>query len=1216
MDEKRCPKCQSGMVIKVAKRGPNAGGKFYSCNRFPDCRGTLPFDSKTAFYSEEKETNFYPVSLVAREKFKDYQVQFFETVAVPEDLLNQVYLGDIGENVLREFSQWRIDYPLGNSQHILSEKQKQIVSVIEKILKRGKITLSSPKIENDLKEIFCAEEDGAYHSWLEIMKNCTFKREKENIWFDSEEEKIAYNEIFPQLLGENFGQLVIPQVGLSSLIPDVIDDFSLGSQRVDFAIFHPDEKGKIIVEIDGSQHNKNKENDEERDKFLKKYDYSVMRIPAKEIREKRGPNLEKLFSMVDFWEYNSEETVNKQKKGLVKYISALKTVHQLQLIILQAIKTGFLNLREINSWVIISDVDKVGIFEEEESQIIMEKAIDDFLELLKNVGKIYSESFPTQISSCKKNAFENQIEGKNSIYISFANSYSNASTKFYVQNIFFPKNITNSSFSAPPLSEPLEKPKEVVLEYFLNYVFRKKNFWEGQYDGINRALRGEDTLLLLPTGAGKSMVYQLSSFLLPGRIIVIAPIIALMEDQIDNLSKLGIDRCIAITSRIFDPNEREKAYKLLGQGEYLFVFIAPERFQTIEFRDSLRALTVHNPVALVVVDEAHCVSEWGHDFRTAYLNIGRTARVYCESNGVTPPIISLTGTASKAVLKDVQRELEINDFDAIITPKSFDRKELKFIVIHSDSSEKISRLKGLLGQKLPDQFNTSNTTFFQANRGNNTFSGLVFCPHVGGDFGIESVADDLRTSLGVETNIYSGKKPKKWSPLGYDYHKKRVAKNFKQNKFPLLISTKAFGMGIDKSNIRYTIHYGLPQSIESFYQEAGRAGRDRRTAFCCIIVSNDDPDRSKKLLDPNTSVEEIDGIVRGTRWEENDDITRCLFFHVNAFRGIEKEKDDIGMILEKIGDVRKRENVTITIPEGIRAKEDDRSNIRAITEKAIHRLLILGVISDYTINYSSEEFLIKLSGVSKEQIIETYGDYVASYLQSRRKIEEQEAMKLIGLPTKEFIMGMVERLLGFIYGVIERGRRRALNEMLMTCLTSKKDEEIRRRILNYLEATEYSKSLEEVIQETDIAFQKCMDLFSSVRSPNEAAELRGETSRFLESYPDHPGLLLLRSLSEVFSRDRDLHVARENFFAAISSGKTKYGIGDFEIIEFASWAIKHVFKAEKELAGELSFEILKAFPNRESVRELILTLPNSLKHIPAFFLLREINDECKKLIDG
>lgn len=719
-------------------------------------------------------------------------------------------------------------------------------------------------------------------------------------------------------------------------------------------------------------------------------------------------------------------------------------------------------------------------------------------------------------------------------------------------------------------------------------------------------------MLLLPTGAGKSLVYQLASLLLPGRIVVIDPIISLMEDQIDNLAMIGIDQCIAITSQIIDSSDRMRALELFGQGEYLFAYVAPERFQTNEFRESLRALTVHTPIALIVVDEAHCVSEWGHDFRTAYLNIGRTSRKYCESNGIVPPLIALTGTASKAVLKDVQRELLIDDFDAIITPKSFDRPELKFRVIHSTSQEKAARLKGHLGQMLPWLFNTTVSSFFET-RGKETYSGLIFCPHVGGEFGVKQVAQEIKEDLKIPTAIYSGKEPKNWNSTYYQYHKQHVTKNFKRNKIPLLVCTKSFGMGIDKPNIRYTIHYGIPPSIESFYQEADRAGRDKKIAHCCIIVSNDYPERSKKLLNPSTTVEEIDKIVKTFKWEDNDDITRVLYFHTNSFRGIEKENQDIEEVLWQLGDISQKGIKILSIPEKIKLSADEYKQPREITEKALHRLLLIGVINDYTIDYSRDEFTVKLSGASKEEIIETYGKYIESYLYSRRQIEVEKAMKLISLPLHEFIMRIINLLLHFIYDVIERGRRRAIYEMLLACTNSPTDDAIRQRILRYLEVTEYSESLEQIVNDQKVGLMICKDVFGLVRSPNDAAELRGQVSRYLESYPDHPALLMLRSLSEIFSKDRNSEVVIQNFLVSISSALINYGISDNEVFDFASWALSNITKKDLEIARELVSELTKS-SNRAQARLLIEKLPIKLADIPAWFLLERLQLKCSSLL--
>jgi ATP-dependent DNA helicase RecQ len=1212
------------MVLRTAKRGPNAGGKFYGCSRYPNCKATIPFESVVADLKEVPEKGkqsltetFFPRTLIARERFQNYQARFFETVAVSEDLLEKINSEDIGEEILKAFSQWRIDFPVGESKFTLSERQRQIISVLEKILTRGRLTLSSPQLEKEFKEIFL--KTSKTEASLLLIESSVFKGYKmcqKYLWLDSKEENIFYEEILPKFLGENYKQFVLPQVELSSLLPPDVN--VTGRQRADFAIFHPRLEEKIIVEIDGEQHKGHIESDKERDRTLQEYGYTVIRIQANEIREGGGRQLSVLGSKFSLIEERFNENVASPHNETIKFIHSLKLAHQIQIVLLQAIQSGFFNLEDTGSWQIIADLDEIGLFDKKEALSILKKSVVDFVELLENLSKLYSVKLRTKEPICGLFSDYLARESANGIYISFSDKFTSSLPTFYVQNIYFPFHIANSSFSATPLIENLKKPEEKDLEYFLQYLFRKLYFWEGQYDGIARALQGKDALLLLPTGAGKSLVYQLASLLLPGRTVVIDPIISLMEDQIDNLAMIGIDRCIAITSQIADAQDRLRALQLFGQGEYLFDYIAPERFQTIEFRESLRTLTVHTPIALIVVDEAHCVSEWGHDFRTAYLNIGRTSRNYCESNRKVPPLLALTGTASRAVLKDVQRELQIEDFDAIITPKSFDRKELKFQVIYSISQEKIARLKGYLGQMLPSLFSTTTSTLYQP-RGKETYSGLVFCPHINGEFGVVRVSDEIGKNLGIHTAFYSGGAPNGWDPEQYRYHKQRIVKEFKRNKIPFLVCTKAFGMGIDKPNIRYTIHFGIPPSIESFYQEAGRAGRNQKTAYCCIIVSNDEPERSKELLNPNTKVEEIDEIVRNVPREENDDITRVLYFHTNAFRGIAQEKQDVEEVLKQLGDTSKKGTKTLTIPDKIKerlkkeTKEDVSRQAREIVEKALHRLLLIGVVSDYTIDYSRNEFTVKLSGASKEEMLETYGKYVASYLYSRRQTEIEKASRFLYLSLLEFIMEMVGLLLHFIYDVIERGRRRALHEMLLACTDSPTDSGIRQRILRYLEATEYSENLEQIINEEKAGIAKTKDVFGIVRSPNEAAELRGQVSRYLESYPDHPGLLMLRCLSEIFSRDKNTEVAKQNFTASISSALTNYGLSDDIVFDFSAWTVSNIARQDRKLSKELIYELTK-FSNRFLARTLIEKLPVELTEIPAWFLLAKLEKDCNTLV--
>lgn len=1218
MREVRCPKCGSLMILRTAKRGSNAGGKFYGCSRYPTCKATFPFEPvDTEPVESEKEKRpltetFFPRTLIARTRFQNYQARFFETVAIHEDLLERIRSEDVEEEILKAFSQWRIDFPIGEFRSTLTEKQRQIISVVEKILTRGRITLPSPKVEEEFKEIFKSPQTEFPLSLIASLVIKGYKKSQKSLWLDSKEENIFYSNILPKLLGENYEQFVLPQVEISSLLSPNLNIDTIGYQRVDFAIFHPRFKEKIIVEIDGEQHKRHIDSDKERDETLQEHGYVVIRIPANEIQKRNGQQLSVLKSKLSAIQEKFDQGIDFSYNNITKFIYSLKFAHQVQLIILQAIQSGFLDLENTGFWHIVADLDEIGMFDKKEALAILKKSASDFVELLCKLSKLYSVRLNIGEPICNLISEHTSSNSASAIYISFSDRFTTDLATFYVQNIYFPFHIANSSFSATPVIGGLEKPQEKDLEYFLQYLFRKPHFWEGQYDGITRALQGKDALLLLPTGAGKSLVYQFASLLLPGRTVVIDPIISLMEDQIDNLAMIGIDRFIAITSQIVDTQDRFRAIQLFGQGEYLFAYIAPERFQTIEFRESLRTLTVHTPIALIVVDEAHCVSEWGHDFRSAYLNIGRTSRAYCESNGYVPPLLALTGTASRAVLKDVQRELQIEDFDAIITPKSFDRSELSFQVIYSTSQEKIARLKGYLGQMLPSLFNITTSTLYQT-RGKETYSGLIFCPHVGGEFGIVSVSNEIRKDLDISTAIYSGKEPKHWNSDLYRFHKQRVTKEFKRNKIPLLVCTKAFGMGIDKPNIRYTIHFGIPPSIESFYQEAGRAGRDRKTAYCCIIVSNDDPERTKKLLDPNTKIEEIDEIIKNIPWEEKDDITRVLYFHTNAFRGIIKERQDVEEVLRHIGDVSKKGVKILSIPDRIKQNTDEHRQGREITEKALHRLLLIGVVSDYTIDYSREEFTVKLSGANKEEILETYGKYVASYLYSRRQMEIEKASRLFSLPYTEFIIEMVDLLLHFIYDVIERGRRRAFYEMLLACADSPTDKAIRQRILRYLEATEYSEGLEEIINDEKAGIMKCRDVFGNVRSPNESAELRGQVSRYLESYPDHPVLLMLRSLSEIFSRDKDNEVVKQNFIASLSSALTNYGINEEVVFDFATWAISNIANRDKRLAKELIFELTK-YQSRFLARMLIEKLPVELTDIPAWFLLARLKEDCNALI--
>lgn len=1196
----KCPVHEVEMVLRTARRGKNAGGRFWSCPTWAmtRCDKTVPFEGDGGEESGrpqevESASRFsLPRQLRARSRFQGFQVRFFESVAVPEDVLEDLLQGSVIDSTQREISQWRIDYPSTSRAPAWTERQRQVLSVAEKLLTRGHVTRCSPTLETEFRRKFHVDDGRVQASpaaWNQVLRSVQ-NPSLEN-WCDSSAEKIFFETFLAPTLGVNFPRWVTPQVELTSLVPP--ERVATLTGRVDFLICHPD-VGGIVVEIDGEQHRLHTDADAARDAALAREGYRVIRIPCSELQHLQGESLSTLKELLAVKAWSSTGTAGGESNQS-KFIHATKVSHQIQLVILQAIQTGFLSITDSSEWQLSTDLERTGWFSGEESLFMLESAVHDLLALLRNLSALYSlticQGAPRLMASAQSD----------SLQISFTGHIDRSHATFVVQNVSAPFHIASAVLSANPAT--LAKPSQRVLEYFLSYLYRKPSFWEGQVDAITRTLEGKDSIVLLPTGAGKSIAFQLASLLLPGPAVVIAPIISLMDDQVDNLRAAGVDRAVAITSQIADPHDRARILALVGQGEYLFAYIAPERFQTVEFRESLRSLTVHTPVSLIAVDEAHCVSEWGHDFRTAYLNIGRTSRTYCESNGVTPPLLALTGTASRAVLKDVQRELKIDEFDAIITPKSFDRPELKFHISKSSSAEKSARLLGYLGQALPSKFACSPASFFQAS-GKETSSGLIFCPHVNGDHGVVRQAESIRRSLGIPVEFYCGDPPKHWTGRPWEEHKRMAAHRFKRNEVSLLVCTKAFGMGIDKPNIRFTVHFGIPFSIESFYQEAGRAGRDRKIAHCCILVSDDNPRRSKTLLDPNTKIEEVHKVLDSLAWEEADDVTRALYFQTLAFPGISREKESMAQVLEAIGDVSKnRTQVTRLTP--VNPKQ---------AEKCIHRLVVLGIVSDYTIRYASEEFAINICGATKQEMIEAYGRYVAGYLGSRRQVEEEKASTLLALPFVTFILQLTELLIHFVYDVIEQGRRRALREMVLAATLAPTDSSMRQRILSYLEQTQYSEALDQVLAASDAGLEATRDVFERVRSSNDAAELRGQVARYLESYPDHPGLLMLRAVSEMCCRDRNAEAAKEDFKASLSASTEKYRVSESSLISFIAWSISKISGMSVPLAKELQAIALAKHPTRTLARQLVKGSTVTLALVPAWFLVGKLTGQSIKII--
>ena len=371
------------------------------------------------------------------------------------------------------------------------------------------------------------------------------------------------------------------------------------------------------------------------------------------------------------------------------------------------------------------------------------------------------------------------------------------------------------------MDQKMEQARAVLASRFGYDGFRP-----GQEAVVSALLAGRDVLAVMPTGAGKSVCYQVPAVVMEGMALVVSPLVSLMADQVRAVQEAGIRG--AYLNSTLAPGQQAEELRRAAEGAYDLMYVAPERLADPRFAEFARTARL----ALIAVDEAHCVSQWGQDFRPSYLSIGQ----FIAELPVRPPVAALTATATDLVRRDIVRLLGLRD--AACTVTGFDRPNLRFAVERREPKQKLARLDAFIDERRAE-------------------SGIVYCAKRAT---VEEVCDHLRERGIAATRYHAGLTAEE---------RERNQRAFVNDTAPVMVATNAFGMGIDKSNVSYVVHYNMPGSVEAYYQEAGRAGRDGSPAECLLLWCDGDIATGRFFIEQESTHEGLTAeeaeVVRASR---------------------------------------------------------------------------------------------------------------------------------------------------------------------------------------------------------------------------------------------------------------------------------------------------------------------------------------------------------------
>lgn len=1010
------------------------------------------------------------------------------------------------------------------------------ILIIKNLIQRGKPTLMSQYLQSIYGSVHKDDEQFKKPFVLISQSNLewhnTIKGDKGNNYFPA---RIFLEERINEDLSEYdfIKQLIIPEIEINQITQRNDENFEY--QCVDF--FLP--QANLVIEIDGQQHKEEvgRVIDSIRDNHLILSKILTVRIDTKDLEAKNETYFEKIEQIKNQLDkYSSFLNLYKTNFNLnfaeiseeTKKTKLLPTaIIRFQILILELLESGKISLED-DKWIFEVKNQDVNGYENH--------SIEDIFEWLQHLLKLQKITFNEpqfeiknvqnfSNANCIKIDFsllqrwtDQNLLNEEIIYLrtDYLDLFHNRN-KDKLDRINYFKLSTSTKYNYKLIfndeSDDLEN-----LEFFLKNIFGYDKFNNGQISIIQNVLGNNTTIGLLPTGGGKSLTYQLACLLQPCISFVVCPIKSLMYDQIKDLDQAYIQNIESINSDIIGA-ERTEILDNYSNGKYFFVFISPERFQTKDFRERLVAINSQLNFSYAVIDEVHCLSEWGHDFRTSYLNLSNTIKQYCPSIN----FLGLTATASVNVLKDIQLEFNTNQQN-VKTLTDYTRPELEFIVIN-DNSNKYQEITNIIENQ-----NQEDNIFDLSSE--NPKCGLIFTPFVNGVNGCFDLSNKLTTNFNIPVKFYSGSKPTNYqNDLDFEKYKIKVQDEYKQNKFPLLIATKAFGMGINKKNISFTVHYGMPASMESLYQEAGRAGRDKSVAKCYVLLTEENPETDvETIFNPESSYEEIQTLTEKVRWD-GQDVFRQIFLYQNGLDSISKELELVTLLHNTYSETGTSKVVYATNLGSNKIK----------VEKAIYRLSNLGVILDWTVDdFFNGVFTVKYNNFSEKSIESTLLKFIKKYIDDFEFDNHLDRIKYTNiLHDKELpkFERLVKILLQWSYDKFGTNRRESLKNVYENCLkydnTTEGKESFKKSLEAYFKFTEATYILQHIAENNNKDIPKWFKVFydenNNFINKDSLIDLKGNLQRFLESFQSNTGLNLINGLTNLLLEESLNKIEEQRF---------------------------------------------------------------------------------------